>query len=164
MAAIGSLVFCTDCGNLLDGSSGDKEAILICEVCGAENKGVHKHWGVLQCYSVRLMENHFTDTSSTTVTTRSRPSAFPSALRSKRSAVQTLTEEDVQTTATIRQTCPECGREEMRYYTLQLRSADEGSTVFYSCECGYKYVHFIHSYEHSRITPMVAGELNLVLE
>lgn len=42
MAAIGSLVFCTDCGNLLDGSSGDKEAILTCEVCGTENKGVHK--------------------------------------------------------------------------------------------------------------------------
>jgi len=28
----------------------------------------------------------------------------------------------------------------MRYYTQQLRSADEGSTVFYSCgQCGYKY-------------------------
>ena len=79
------------------------------------------------------------DTSSKVVTTRSKPSAFPSALRSKRSAVQTLTAEDIQTTATIRQTCQECGREEMRYYTLQLRSADEGSTVFYSCECGHKY-------------------------
>ena len=31
----------------------------------------------------------------------------------------------------------------MRYYTLQLRSADEGSTVFYSCECGHKYVDII---------------------
>ncbi len=39
MAAIGSLVFCTDCGNLLDGSTGDKKAILICEVCGTHNKG-----------------------------------------------------------------------------------------------------------------------------
>ncbi|KAL9106426.1 MAG: hypothetical protein Q9187_008564 [Circinaria calcarea] len=116
MSAIGSLVFCTDCGNLLDGSSGDEKAILTCEVCGTEN----------------------TDTSSKTITTKSKPTAFPSALRSKRSTVQTLTAEDVQTEATIRQTCPECGREEMRYYTLQLRSADEGSTVFYSCECGYK--------------------------
>lgn len=67
-------------------------------------------------------------------------------LRSKRSAVQNLTEEDVQTTATIRQTCPECGIEEMRYYTLQLRSADEGSTVFYSCECGHKYVYVTNLY------------------
>jgi hypothetical protein len=39
MAAIGSLVFCTACGNLLDGSSGDPTAILSCEVCATENKG-----------------------------------------------------------------------------------------------------------------------------
>ena len=39
MAAIGSLVFCTDCGNLLEGSSGDERAILKCDVCGTENKG-----------------------------------------------------------------------------------------------------------------------------
>lgn len=46
----------------------------------------------------------------------------------------------MQTEATIRQTCEKCGREEVRYYTLQLRSADEGSTVFYTCECGHKSV------------------------
>lgn len=40
MSAIGSLVFCTDCGNLLDGSSGDEKAILTCEVCGTENTGL----------------------------------------------------------------------------------------------------------------------------
>lgn len=40
MAAIGSLVFCTACGNLLDGSSGDKKAVLTCEICGTENKGI----------------------------------------------------------------------------------------------------------------------------
>ena len=39
MAAIGSLVFCTDCGNLLDGSSGDENAFLKCDVCGNENRG-----------------------------------------------------------------------------------------------------------------------------
>src|SRR5690606_22380880 len=65
---------------------------------------------------------------------------FPSALRARRSAVQTLKEGDVQTEATITQTCPECGRTEMKFYTMQLRSADEGATVFYRCECGYRYV------------------------
>jgi DNA-directed RNA polymerase I subunit RPA12 len=39
MSAIGSLVFCTDCGNLLDGSAGKQNAILKCRVCGVENKG-----------------------------------------------------------------------------------------------------------------------------
>lgn len=79
------------------------------------------------------------DVLSKKVTVTSKPSAFPSLLRSKLSLVQTLTEDDVQTKATIKKTCPECGRDEMRYTTVQLRSADEGSTVFYSCECGYKY-------------------------
>lgn len=39
MSAIGSLVFCTDCGNLLDGSSGDSKVTLVCDVCGASCKG-----------------------------------------------------------------------------------------------------------------------------
>ena len=39
MSAIGSLVFCTDCGNLLDTGDGEENAILVCEVCGARCKG-----------------------------------------------------------------------------------------------------------------------------
>jgi hypothetical protein len=69
----------------------------------------------------------------------SKPSAFPSALRAKRSAVQTLSAEDRKTEAIIDRTCGECGRKEMFYTTVQLRSADEGSTVFYRCVCGFKY-------------------------
>lgn len=38
-------MFCTDCGNLLDGSSGDEKAILTCEVCGRENKGTSQQLG-----------------------------------------------------------------------------------------------------------------------
>jgi DNA-directed RNA polymerase I subunit RPA12 len=117
MSAIGSLVFCTDCGNLLDGSAGKQNVVLTCTVCGANNK----------------------DTSSKTVVTVSKPTAFPSALRAKRSEVQTLSEDDVNTTSVIAQRCEECGREEVRYYTQQLRSADEGSTVFYECDCGHKW-------------------------
>ncbi len=39
MAAIGSLVLCTDCGNLLDGSAGKQNVVLTCTVCGANCKG-----------------------------------------------------------------------------------------------------------------------------
>lgn len=39
MSAIGTLVFCTDCGSLLEGSIGDPTKILVCDVCGARNKG-----------------------------------------------------------------------------------------------------------------------------
>ncbi|RAK76630.1 DNA-directed RNA polymerase I core subunit RPA12 [Aspergillus fijiensis CBS 313.89] len=116
MSAIGSLVFCTDCGSLLDGSIGDPSKILICDICGAKNK----------------------DTIPQTIVSESKPSAFPSSLRAKRSAVQTLTAEDRKTEALAQHTCAQCGRKEMYFTTVQLRSADEGSTVFYTCVCGYK--------------------------
>jgi len=41
MAAIGSLVFCTDCGNLLETNT-SRKTYLTCEVCGAQNKGTHE--------------------------------------------------------------------------------------------------------------------------
>lgn len=40
--------------------------------------------------------------------------------------------------ARIKYQCPSCNSDEMMYSTAQLRSADEGQTVFYSCECGYR--------------------------
>ncbi|RDW69433.1 hypothetical protein BP6252_08453 [Coleophoma cylindrospora] len=117
MSAIGSLVFCTDCGNLLDTSTGNKNTVLLCDCCGAENK----------------------DTASKTILTKTKPSSFPSLLRQKRSAIQQVDESDRQNQdAVAQETCTQCGRKEVRFYTLQLRSADEGSTVFYTCECGFK--------------------------
>ena len=79
-----------------------------------------------------------TDTSAKLVTSKSKPSAFPSVLRSKHSAIQTLNADELSTEAIIQKECPQCKRQEMFYHTKQLRSADEGSTVFYRCECGYQ--------------------------
>jgi DNA-directed RNA polymerase I subunit RPA12 len=119
MSAIGSLIFCNDCGNLLDSSAGKKNVILTCAICGASCK----------------------DTSSKTVVTRSKPTAFPSTLRTKRSEVQTVNDDELERAVLIQLPCEECGHPEVRYYTQQLRGADEGSTVFYECEnCGHKYV------------------------
>jgi DNA-directed RNA polymerase I subunit RPA12 len=40
----------------------------------------------------------------------------------------------------VDQTCPKCDHPEMEFYTMQLRSADEGQTVFYECpKCAHKY-------------------------
>ncbi|OBT43458.1 hypothetical protein VE00_06180 [Pseudogymnoascus sp. WSF 3629] len=117
MSAIGSLVFCTDCGNLLDSSTGDANTLLTCACCGTENR----------------------DTSSQTVLTKTKASSFPSVLRQKRSAVQTVEMSDRDNEATAMVDCPECGRKEVKYQSLQLRGADEGSTNFYTCECGYKW-------------------------
>jgi DNA-directed RNA polymerase I subunit RPA12 len=78
------------------------------------------------------------DTSAKVVTSQSKSNAFPSALRQKHSEVQTVNTEELQVEAVITKTCPQCGRTEMFYHEKQLRSADEGSTIFYRCECGYK--------------------------
>jgi DNA-directed RNA polymerase I subunit RPA12 len=42
--------------------------------------------------------------------------------------------------ATVNEECPKCFNPTMEYYTMQLRSADEGQTVFYDCpKCGHKF-------------------------
>ncbi len=42
--------------------------------------------------------------------------------------------------AVIQEPCPKCGHHELYFYTMQLRSVDEGSTVFYECpKCSHKY-------------------------
>ena len=42
--------------------------------------------------------------------------------------------------AVIEEPCPKCNHPELYFYTMQLRSVDEGSTVFYECkQCGHKF-------------------------
>ncbi|KAI0870992.1 hypothetical protein GGS24DRAFT_492591 [Hypoxylon argillaceum] len=116
MAAIGSLVFCLDCGNLLPVSKGNVKNILHCDCCGADNK----------------------DTASKTTVTKSKPSDFPSLLRQKLSVVQSVEKHKISTEAFANETCEKCGGTEVRFSAQQLRSADEGSTIFYNCECGHR--------------------------
>lgn len=124
MSVVGSLIFCLDCGNLLDtphqtGSS--KHDDIECSQCQA-----------------KYPKSEF---SNLKVVTATAEDAFPSALRSKKSVVKTtLKKDELEEGAVIKEKCPQCGNDEMHYHTLQLRSADEGATVFYTCtKCGYKF-------------------------
>lgn len=118
---VGSLIFCLDCGSLLSNPSAVPGTALECDMCRATYPK--------------------TQFSNLKVVTATSDDAFPSALRSKRSVVKTsLKKDELEAGATIKEKCPKCGNEEMHYHTLQLRSADEGATVFYTCTaCGYKF-------------------------
>lgn len=137
MASIGSLVFCTDCGNLLPSSKGSSKNILQCECCGAENQGQREQ---PKNGPNTLADNLYTDTASNTIVTKSKPADFPSFLRQKLSTTQTFKRHEVNTEARTNQICPKCGRTEVKFSAVQLRSADEGSTIFFTCDCGFKYV------------------------
>ena len=93
----------------------------------------------------KSFSNHFsffpslTDVWPTSTTTESAATAFPSRLRDARSEIQVLSAEDRETWAMTTTACPQCANPEMRYRDVQLRGADEGSTVFYRCpKCDYK--------------------------
>lgn len=87
-----------------------------------------------------LADQAYADAASSTIVTKSKPSDFPSYLRQKLSTVQTFKRHEVNTEARTTQPCPKCGRTEVKFSAVQLRSADEGSTIFFTCDCGFKYV------------------------
>lgn len=90
---------------------------------------------------LRAKPNGLIDTSAKKITTHSKPSAFPSTLRTRlHSDVQEVEEGAIETDAIIDTPCEKCGNPQTRYYTQQLRSADEGTTVFYTCpKCSHKW-------------------------
>ncbi|KAI9504141.1 transcription factor S-II-domain-containing protein [Coemansia spiralis] len=111
----GSLFFCPTCSNLLE-SPGDQDHI-VCHACGDAQDG---------------SKFEEIDTIS-----RSQDNAFPSRLRNKRSLVQNVAEAE-RVNALVDEICPQCGASEMAFHALQMRSADEGQTVFYKCvKCAY---------------------------
>jgi len=44
------------------------------------------------------------------------------------------------TRAKVKERCPACNNPEMSFYTMQMRSVDEGQTVFFECpKCGHTF-------------------------
>ena len=79
-----------------------------------------------------------------TITIRSGPKQKPDwVAEAQEGGKNTSTgPKDMVAHAKIDEPCPKCGNPEMFFYTMQLRSVDEGSTVFYECtdaKCGNKF-------------------------
>jgi DNA-directed RNA polymerase I subunit RPA12 len=108
------MLFCRLCGNLLDLPTSTADCV-ICDIC----KEPH------QCSEMEGVET----------ITKSRAGVFSSEQQNDDCFTST-------TGAIIDEICPKCGNPQMRYFTMQLRSADEGQTVFYTCikeGCNYTY-------------------------
>ncbi|GMH94341.1 hypothetical protein TrVE_jg10373 [Triparma verrucosa] len=68
----------------------------------------------------------------TTKTSKSKPTVQP--MWSKSDAEQARAKESSGLNRqTIEESCPKCDHPEVAFYTLQLRSVDEGQTAFYDC-------------------------------
>lgn len=88
--------------------------------------------------SQKLTYSTAIDTGSSTVVTETKPSDFPSLLRQKlQSSVQAVDKHNINTSNAAQENCPECGGNNVTYTALQMRGADEGSTLIYNCECGH---------------------------
>ena len=116
--------FCTDCGNLLP-LRFDK--LFACDCCGLQNQSTSYF-----LFTSSLATTYDVDAmlESTTVSSTSQ---FPSHLRDKRGPVKSENVSAGDTWATVDEQCPHCHARKVHYTTVQLRSADEGSTIFYSC-------------------------------
>ncbi|KAI8622529.1 transcription factor S-II-domain-containing protein [Chytriomyces sp. MP71] len=115
-----SLLFCPDCGSLLDPPTGTETSVQ-CTLCAC----------ILPAEAFDALE----------VVTASGAHAFTERPAPKRRDENG--DEDtvahLRDGATIKERCPKCDAPEMVFHTAQLRSADEGQTIFYSCvKCGFK--------------------------
>ncbi len=105
--------FCPQCGTIMDPPETDYVA---CTACS---------------YKCR-----FADLGVTEICTRSAPRTKPAWIDDEQEEIGTKQSKH----AKIEEPCPKCGHPELYFYTMQLRSVDEGQTVFYECPaCKYKY-------------------------
>ncbi|RKP02992.1 hypothetical protein CXG81DRAFT_10087 [Caulochytrium protostelioides] len=108
-----TIICCPECETLLEPPTGS-ETVVQCGTC-----------------KQTVPSDLFEDIA---IVSRSKPSAFPHRPASFKPTVA------AKQGAVIQEKCPQCGAPEMVFHTAQLRSADEGQTVFLSCtKCGHKY-------------------------
>lgn len=117
--------FCSDCGSILPllREKGNVSCYACSRTCAPEgsNKHILIHKEIYVSFSVfGDMEVKYTIHFNTIQDRASNMS-------------QTKDKKDQPEGPVVERRCPACGNDKMSYATLQLRSADEGQTVFYTC-------------------------------
>lgn len=108
---------------------------LFCKVCSALLPLPERHSSEIQCvccaHRIACEElSHVKVKTSLNLTSR-----FADMQRE----LETQADQGAMQGAEINEKCPDCGNPTLIFSTLQMRSADEGQTVFYTCsQCGYK--------------------------
>ncbi|KAF2148072.1 Rpa12 DNA-directed RNA polymerase I [Myriangium duriaei CBS 260.36] len=119
MSVSGSLCFCSACGNLLDRVRPNVTSIT-CTICQTPN------------------ENNWPKTQTVMIQQSALPSS--SLRKKKHSFVKSGDGKEGAGEALMQEACPKCEHPEMYYSEVQMRSADEGSTIRYRCpKCGHKF-------------------------
>mmetsp|Transcript_16506 Transcript_16506/g.39515 ORF Transcript_16506/g.39515 Transcript_16506/m.39515 type:complete len:120 (+) Transcript_16506:182-541(+) len=109
--------FCPKCHNTLSvNASGNVQ----CSVCN---------------FSTNLSTYLLADLPSRTTTSADRPVPIWAKSDEEQAALRNLSEPK---RMVVEEPCVKCGWGEVAFYTVQLRSVDEGQTVFYECpKCSY---------------------------
>lgn len=107
--------------------------IAFCSACGALLPNIPEKGNSIRCRACQYdspVDNFLGHETCYTVVFNKRENAA-----SKRKAK----DEEEDEGPTIERKCPKCGHDKMSYAALQLRSADEGQTVFFTClKCKFK--------------------------
>ncbi|KAL6431654.1 DNA-directed RNA polymerase I subunit RPA12 [Cataglyphis hispanica] len=106
--------FCPDCGSILP-LLDEKKATVTCYAC-------KRNWGSKTFGNLEMTHTiHFNSKDAYASTKEANDS------------------DDDADGPIVERSCPQCKNDKMSYATLQLRSADEGQTIFYTCtKCKYK--------------------------
>lgn len=138
-----AIQFCDDCGDTLPISV---QKLVTCGCCGKENRSMFNRWTQTgfrkkKCSTNPAFLSFFLDTTLRDITNQ-KSNNFPSPLRAKlRHNIQQLSSQDRLNSRVIQRECPKCHAPEVTYIELQLRGADEGSTIIYTCpRCLEKYI------------------------